>query len=499
MPVSTSVPADASIIDVTGQASVIIQVSAAPVSPTPAATPAVPPAYPVYDYAPPKLGKIYGQQLGLTAQQISWLNKFWCPDNVFLAIEGARQATVLLYVAVLKELERQFKAEGSTLAQEVKALDAQAQQAYRQAYSWYSGGSYTSAGEQAGADVYLTIFKQCENAVREQFGHKRKISSQFSAQLTSLDQAYQQRFGNRVQALLPELAPRIPGPDAATELDLNAQNTTRWKTAFDQLAAQLPHDTAGFAAGVYRLGELNAHNPAVENIFFEASRTLARHDPEESLRLYLHYLHHDFQSATINNKQLAKTIQKSLFAQPEHLERFEAIVQQFTQEKDLARALEQVPQVYARQRRKIQLDMGAVQTVRQQHSGTVERLNEYLRDEPEALTPPPADPVPVGLPSADSSEIQLTVAAPATTGRFNSTVALTATQQDLLLLFADAALTLPQAQVEAFARDRGALRNQLIDSINDGCYELLDDVLIEESGDDYTIYEPYFQQLTTPC
>jgi hypothetical protein len=76
---------------------------------------------------------------------------------------------------------------------------------------------------------------------------------------------------------------------------------------------------------------------------------------------------------------------------------------------------------------------------------------------------------------------------------------LSATQQALLALFASQALVLPQAQVEAFARQHGALRNQLIDSLNEQCYEHLDDVLIEEDGDTYAIYEPYYQQLLTAC
>ncbi|RZK22000.1 MAG: hypothetical protein EOO63_18555, partial [Hymenobacter sp.] len=73
------------------------------------------------------------------------------------------------------------------------------------------------------------------------------------------------------------------------------------------------------------------------------------------------------------------------------------------------------------------------------------------------------------------------------------------TQQALLALFAEQALVLPQAQVEAFARQYGVLRNQLIDSLNEQCYEHLDDVLIEEDGDTYTIYEPYYQQLPASC
>ncbi|RZK35024.1 MAG: hypothetical protein EOO57_09955, partial [Hymenobacter sp.] len=76
---------------------------------------------------------------------------------------------------------------------------------------------------------------------------------------------------------------------------------------------------------------------------------------------------------------------------------------------------------------------------------------------------------------------------------------LTTTQQALLALFAEQALVLPQARVETFARAHGALRNQLIDSLNEQCYERLDDVLIEEDGDTYTLYEPYYQQLTAAC
>jgi hypothetical protein len=86
-----------------------------------------------------------------------------------------------------------------------------------------------------------------------------------------------------------------------------------------------------------------------------------------------------------------------------------------------------------------------------------------------------------------------------TSDAFAAAWGLSATQQALLARFGEQALTLPQAEVEAFARQHGALRNQLIDSINEQCYEQLDDVLIEEDGDTYTIYESYYQQLATPC
>ena len=165
-----------------------------------------------------------------------------------------------------------------------------------------------------------------------------------------------------------------------------------------------------------------------------------------------------------------------------------------------------MPAIYHQARRKIELDPAAVQAARRQHAGTVELLNEYLRDD--APTPPQVPPTPdkpakpatrqAAPPKhkpakAPVAKTAPTTAAPAAT--FAPSLALSAPQQALLHLFAAHQLALPQPAVEAFAKQHGTLRNQLIDSLNEACYELLDDVLIEESDDGYAIYAPYYQQL----
>ena len=133
---------------------------------------------------------------------------------------------------------------------------------------------------------------------------------------------------------------------------------------------------------------------------------------------------------------------------------------------------------------------------------TPELLNEYLHDEPE---PAPATPPPKAGKAPARSQKAGPVAPPtrqntaAPGGTFAAGLALSATQQALRQLFAGQNLTVPQTAVEAFAKAHGALRNQLIDNLNECCYELLDDVLIEESGDDYTIYKAHYQQLIASC
>lgn len=503
------------IIDVTGhEVPLRFQVTVSVTEPVRSAAPATSYTPPDYGYDMPKLGKQYRKKLGLSPQQVDWLDKFWPPHNVFIELKECCIATIQLYLQAVPALEAAVQLKGSSLA----AVVAQSQQEslrLRKAapnpygYSWneYDEGYQR---DQIEATIYSTIFRRCENVVREAYGHKRKLAAEFTGMDGALAAVIEMQLGQPLDALLPSLAATISAPDEATELALNLQNVTRWKQQLDQLAARLSTTTTqAFVEGVQRLGQRNARNPALENIFFDASKLMAKYDRESALRFYLQYVYHDLNSVTINNKPLAKTIQKSLFPQPEQLQRFEAILNQLGQDKNLPHALSEVPTVYARQRRKIVLDLGAIRAVQHQHAGTVELLNEYLQDELEtAVAPVSAPPLaPFVWEVVPEEEIQLAVLAPApvvpavttTSGAFAADWALTATQEALLARFAEQELTLPQAEVEAFARQHGALRNQLIDSINEQCYERLDDVLIEEDGDTYTIYESYYQQLATPC
>jgi len=505
MPASKIYP-PGDVIDVTGQD---IPLRAEPVAPSRSfPLPALTANDIDYSYDVPRLGKKYQKKLKLTQQQTDWLNKFWNSDNVFIAVEGCCVATIRFYLQALELVEMSLVQRGSSLQQEVVACQ---QESIRRRKAAAATGPYQFTSyderwlnEQVEATVYSTLFRRCENVVREVYGHKRRLAAEFSGFEPAQAERLETNVGGPLEALFPSLSQAVRAPSEAAEVALNLQNVTRWKPQLDQLAAQLNSATqARFIEGVYELGKRNARNPAIENIFFEASKLITKYDREAALSFYLSYIYHDLHSTTINNKPLAKTVQKSLFPQPDQLQRFEEIVGQLMIDKNLDQALTQIPAVYARQRKKIQLDLGAITAVQQQHADTVELLNEYLQDEPEAALFPvavPASGAAQGI-SSSEEEVQLAIAAPiadeaATTATYAPGCGLTATQQRLLTLFAEHELTVPQATIETFARAHGALRNQLIDSINEQCYELLDDVLIEESGDNYAIEPTYFRQLT---
>ena len=197
-------------------------------------------------------------------------------------------------------------------------------------------------------------------------------------------------------------------------------------------------------------------------------------------------------STSFNNKQHTKTIQKSLFKTNEELHDFEKIVSELINDKDLNKALKQIPEIYKIKRKKIQFNNATIKDTIEQHSVTVDLLNEYLRDdfEDENNT--------IKSKEISSEEIQIEITQKNEEGHqssFISELTFTAIHTTTLELFAKSNFSVPQNELEVFAKSKGVFKNQLIESINDTCYEFLDDLLIEEEDDYYTINTDYFQRI----
>ncbi|RDV13322.1 hypothetical protein DXT99_20095 [Pontibacter diazotrophicus] len=447
-----------------------------------------------YDQDQWKLGTQYKAKLGLAEDEISLLNKLWNPGNTFCNNEFCLVEVMKLYLATLKIFESQCILESTTLEQEFKAVaDVVARKYFK--YRSNSNNYKYSLGSVA-HELYTTVFKHCENAVREHYSHKRKVSTEtVYHSKPEVAAVFEEKITSRINAILPKLLPSVSIPDIPTEIELNAQNTGRWKTKFEELTINFKaRDGKQFIQDIIQLGEYNKKNPSLENIFFEASKFIAKTDREAALVLYVHYLYHDLHSATFNNKQLAKTLQKNLFQTEQQLTDFTTIIQELIQGRDLEKAVGAVAGIFTPKRKKIELNRAAINEVQQQHAGTVELLNDYLQEEEE----PQQNAENVGVENLGEGEVtfeNLLLQAKGSDGFFIEEVLLNDAQCELLQLFASNSFTIAQQEVEAFARMNNLMRNQLIDSINECCYEQLDDVLIEEDGEYYTIYENYFQQL----
>jgi hypothetical protein len=208
--------------------------------------------------------------------------------------------------------------------------------------------------------------------------------------------------------------------------------------------------------------------------------------------MYVYYLYYDLKSASFDHKKLTKTIQKSLFASNEQLHVFEKIVADLIKDKDLKKALAGLPEVYVKKRKKIMLDEEYIKDVQTQHAGTVDLLNEYLSDDFED------EVTKIRSEQVGSSEIAIQITQKSNSGGpspFQSDISFSQVQMDLLELFVKNSFALPQTEIDIFAKSNGVFMNQIIDRINEGVFEYLNDNLIEEEEDSFVMNPEYYNNI----
>jgi len=443
--------------------------------------------YSHYDYW--KLGSKYQTKLSLNSEEVTLLNKLWNYNNNFFNIEFCALEILKLYLNTMKGMKEKYNQEGTTLDLqflEVAKVVAKKHFKYKEGTNNFKYSISTIIN-----DFYLNIFKHCENAVRELYGQKRRINTDIYY-TSDAKSEFESKIISKISEILPNLTLIITAPNVATELELNAQNTNRWKVKFEELTSQNITNVNEFINSVVTLGNLNKKNPSLENIFFEASKFISKIDKESALKLYVHYLYHDLKSANFDNKQLTKTIQKNLFKTNEQIHDFEIIIGELIKDKNLEKALLGVSQIYAIKRKKIQLNIASINEVQKQDSGTVELLNEYLKDEYEDESSF------IKTQEINNEEVTIQITQKTIAGEksiYSEIVSFTHIQKIALDIFIKNNFSALQSDLEVFAKSRGVFKNQLIENINETCYEVLDDILIEEDEEYYTINPNYYQIL----
>lgn len=444
--------------------------------------------YTEYDYW--KLGTKYETKLKLNEEEVILLNKLWYSRNSFSSIEFCCIETLKLYLSVISHFKKNCISEGTTIdALFLSIADIILTKHYK-----YQKGTqnYKYNIDNTINGFYIYIFKYCENAVREYYGHKRKINTDTGYTSLEAKDEFNTKILSNISNLISTLIPNVKLPDEATEVELNSKNTNRWKIKFDELTKNYNNKPKDFVNSIVNLGVLNKKNPSVENIFFEASKFISKYHKETALSLYVRYLYHDLKSVNFDNKQLTKTIQKSLFETNEQLHNFEGIISELIKDKDLEKALKKVSLFYEVKRKKIQLDTASIKEVQQQHSGTVQLLNKYLKDDFED------ENISIRSQELNDEELKIEITPKGEdvkSSAFLSELLFSSIQILALELFLKNNFSVQQLEFEVFAKSKNVFKNQLIESINETCYDILDDVLIEEEEDYYIINIKYFNKI----
>lgn len=439
-----------------------------------------------------KLGTKYKEKLDLSNQETRWLNKFYNPSNVFTAIEGCCIAIIKQYIIILKELDNRLKKNDTTLIKEITYFKNKLKAIYESRNSELEYYNTSYFGNRAESDIYLIIFKRVENSVRDSFGHTRKVSGDFPNVSIVLTDEFENRVGSVLQELIDGHQHRTNKPDIETQIVLNSHNVNRWKIEFKVLTDN--YEKRGcekFIDGIVVLEETNQKNPNIENIFFEASKFIAKYDKVQALKYYAKYIYYDLKSKKVDNKELTNTVQKSLFKTDEQINDFKEIISELIKTSDIHTALDRISKIYIPKRKKIKLDRSEIQEVEQKHEGTVELLNEYLEDdESKGITVSNNENY-----SEEDSEVTI-IHSSDNNSIFISAVQIVQVQEELIKKIISNSYRINQSEVDKYATENGMFKNQLIDSINEACEECLDgEALIEEDEEDYIIEESYYKEI----
>jgi hypothetical protein len=430
-----------------------------------------------YDLDYYKLGSKFKKKMNLSTDEVNLLNKLWSPTNNFCSIEFCCIQVIKIYLTAINKLSEKF--EKNDLEKEFSRIaDIIVSKEYNLSMSNYE---FKYSIESTTNQLYQIIFKKCENLVREKYDHKRKINTELNYTKPESIELVKKSFLDNVDEILSNLGDEIINPDLRAEIELNFQNTTRWKKRFEILKTNYS-DPLKFRDDILNLGEQNKKNSSIETIFFEASKFMVAKNKEVALELYINYIYHDVLSVTFNNKKLTKTIQKSLFSNEQQLMEFENIINDLIKNKNLKSALDKVKLIYKIKRKSIELNENQISEVQKQHSSTVELLNEYLED----------------VESEHEIELFIEKDIPTINNTIiNESIKLTENQILLLEIFKKNDLRVLQSDVDIFAKSKNVFKNYLIDSINEVCFETLDDILIEEIDEFYVINEDNLKIILT--
>ncbi len=443
--------------------------------------------YSDYDPNAYKLGTQYKSKLDLNKNEVELLNKFYNPSNVFNSVEGCCVAIIEQYLKMISAVENDLIGRSSSLNKEISQLQMLVKEHFHVGDNFYE---LRYINERVESETFLTIFKRVENSVRTAFDHKRKISDVFPYSENKLNEEFEERIGGILDKEISAQQPNMKKPDVPTQIQLNSQNVNRWKFEFDVLKEALKNEKLEkFYDGIDHLEEVNQKNSNIEHIFYEASKTIAKYNKTQALKYYAKYISYDLNSDKIHNKQLTKTVQKSLFKSESQVVSFRQIIQELFDNNNLEQVLNKLDDFYKPVRKKIVLNKNEIQEAENKHSTTVDILNKYLVNDDSGTEE-------VNLLDSEE-ELSISFNPNGTEqSKFIDNLRLNKNQEELLLTIAQNEFSIFQHEVEKIALKNGILKNQLIDSINEVCFDFLEgEVLIEEDEEYYIIEKSYYQEI----
>jgi hypothetical protein len=388
------------------------------------------------------------EKLIRSKREYVWLNSGTHPVNELLAVKPFRNIISSYYLLCMNVFDERCQEKGETVEVFIeKAMKTMNMTAAKADY-------YQRL-------IYMALFKKAENVVREKYLLQPKLDS---FREYNREKKFEILIGNAFTEILKEYAHEIPPAEPSDETTLNELFSMRWFNVYENIVADINRNNyKDKLVLIDKLIVVNDKSRAIDKLYYSIAKVLAPYDKQLAIGFYLKHLHANPKNV---KKDLQKTAYKKLFETATELETFRKIVRKLKSKKELDVALAEIPLIYEKPYKKIALNKAIIKIVIEKHSKTVATLNEILAEEEQPVIVTPKSESPALL-----NEIQL----------------------KFLLLFEKNNFSLSMEKVNRYIKGKNIFREQLVESINECCYEMLEDVLIESTGENYEIFEKYYR------
>src|SRR5207237_885292 len=153
----------------------------------------------------------------------------------------------------------------------------------------YRAGSYNykSAYDIFINNIYQALYKICENRLRSMLDCGRQTDLSWYIHDRQALAEFTSRFIVPAQPLLDQKSKEITEPDLHEEIHLNEYNRARWKGKIERLETIFDKSKLEeYTKAIHELEKANKKNPSIENIFFQASKFISKHDKITALNFY---------------------------------------------------------------------------------------------------------------------------------------------------------------------------------------------------------------------
>lgn len=399
-------------------------------------------------------------KFNLTKREKAWTIER--PDgSFFYGIDACYETITKLYLLCMRTLDEQCQKQGETVEAFIDRL-------VKRGRTILKNDPFRDPRH----SIYYLLLKKTENAVRRKY-HLRKVRDTFFYDRPNV--TLERFLGEPFHKILEEKSDTIPPVDDALNTQLNKTFNNRWLDLYFDIEESVTPDNWKEKVLLINTLPLPASTAgSADKAFFKASKFFVSYDPAVAVDFYLKYLHANAAEAKNGSLQRLKQTYGRFFTTKKQLDTFERIANKLLLTGDINAALTEAPFIFNKKYATVELDEAAIDHVAVRHAETVQVLNKLLTEEEQTIP------------------VKEKAVKRAVGGLLNQQ------QLDLLQLFHNNKFTLSNQAVNAYAKSTGFLKNQLIESINEGCYTILGDVLIEETDEGYEILEKYYHKIIAP-